>query len=74
MKIQIIGNGSFGTFLNEILTPIYEIVDSADIVILAVPKSAYEEVCREHSGKLLVNVCSVQVETNKIILNKNLIN
>ena len=37
MKIQIIGEGSFGTFLNELLAPIFEIDNLADSVILAVP-------------------------------------
>lgn len=37
MKIQIIGEGSFGSFLNELLSPIFEIDKDADSVILAVP-------------------------------------
>ena len=67
MKIQIIGNGSFGTFLRDLLKDEFEIVESAEVVILAVPISAYEEVAAAHIGKTLVNVCSVQSEANRII-------
>ena len=41
MKIHIIGEGSFGTFLNELLDPLFEIDKTADSLILAVPISAY---------------------------------
>ena len=60
MKINIIGKGSFGTFLENILAPHFEIADDADSVILAVPISAYETVAFENKDKHLINVCSVQ--------------
>jgi|TARA_R110002110_G_scaffold148108_1_gene339092 prephenate dehydrogenase len=67
MKIQIIGNGSFGTFFKDFLSGHFEIVDEADVVILAIPISAYDEVAQQHRGKVIVNVCSVQSEANEII-------
>jgi len=62
MKINIIGNGAFGSFLNELLAPHFEITESAQSVILAVPIFAYEEVGEKWAskGKHLINVCSVQ--------------
>jgi len=68
MKIQIIGNGAFGSFLSELLAPHMEIVDDAEIVILAVPLSAYDEVARRNREKHLVNVCSVQLPSTEICL------
>jgi glycerol-3-phosphate dehydrogenase len=44
MNITIEGNGSFGSFLKELLAPHFSIVGDADTVILAVPLSAYDEV------------------------------
>jgi prephenate dehydrogenase len=67
MKIQIVGNGSFGTFLSKFLDDAFDIVDEADVVVLAVPILAYSEVSAKHLGKTLVNVCSVQKEPNEII-------
>lgn len=60
MKIGIIGKGSFGTFLETILSPHFEIAADADSLILAVPISAYETVAAENRDKHLINVCSVQ--------------
>lgn len=60
MKIKIIGDGSFGSFLKEILPPVFEIDSGARTVILAVPISAYDSVAAEHHDKHLINVCSVQ--------------
>lgn len=68
MKLQIIGDGSFGSFLKELLTPHFEIVNNADSVILAVPISAYELVAKENQGKHLINVCSVQKPSTDICL------
>lgn len=71
MKITIIGDGAFGGFLKELLSPHCEITKDADTVILAVPSSAYEE-CGLIYGralkKHLVNVCSVQSSTTKTLL------
>lgn len=60
MKINIIGDGSFGTFLQEILPPVFEIDENAETVILAVPISAYDSVALANREKHLINVCSVQ--------------
>lgn len=67
MKIQIIGDGSFGTFLKTLLKDDFEIVEECQEVILAIPISAYEEVAKQNAGKTLINVCSVQSEANEII-------
>jgi prephenate dehydrogenase len=68
MKISIIGNGSFGTFLSELLSPLFEIDAAAESVILAVPISAYETVAAANRDKHLINVCSVQRPSTDIIL------
>ena len=68
MKISIIGDGSFGTFLNELLAPIFDIDETADSVILAVPISAYDSAAADNRGKHLINVCSVQKPSTDIIL------
>lgn len=66
MKIQIIGDGSFGTFLKTLLNGPFEICYEADVIILAVPISAYSSVVRNcmnerlHSELHFINVCSVQ--------------
>ena len=68
MKIGIIGMGSFGTFLETILAPHFEIADDAESVILAVPISAYENVAAENKDKHLINVCSVQQPSTEHLL------
>jgi len=68
MKIGIIGKGSFGTFLETILAPHFEIADDAESVILAVPISAYENVAAENKDKHLINVCSVQQPSTEHLL------
>lgn len=68
MKLGIIGKGSFGTFLETILEPHFEIANDADSVILAVPISAYETVAAENKDKHLINVCSVQQPSTEHIL------
>ncbi len=68
MKLKIIGSGSFGTFLQELLGPIFELAEDADSVILAVPISAYESVASENRNKHLINVCSVQKPSSDIVL------
>lgn len=68
MKINIIGDGSFGTFLNELLPPVFEIDGNADTVILAVPISAYETLAAENRDRHLINVCSVQKPSMEMIL------
>jgi len=66
MKLKIVGDGVFGTFLKKELAELAEICDDADIVIMAVPFSAYEQVALQHAGAHLINVCSVQKATNDI--------
>lgn len=68
MKINVIGKGSFGTFLEKLLAPYFEIAEDAASVILAVPISAYETVAAENKGKHLINVCSVQRPSTDHIL------
>lgn len=68
MKLTIIGDGSFGSFMKELLAPHFEICDNADSVMLAVPISAYDEVASKHKGKHLINVCSVQKPSTDICL------
>ncbi|MEO5858191.1 MAG: hypothetical protein ABIR33_04495, partial [Pyrinomonadaceae bacterium] len=68
MKIGIIGKGSFGTFLETILSPHFEIANDAESVILAVPISAYETVAAESKDKHLINVCSVQQPSTEHLL------
>lgn len=70
-KIFIIGDGSFGTFLMDLLDPHFEIclsADKAESIILAVPVSAYNEIGERFKDKHLVNVCSVQKPTTDILL------
>ncbi len=68
MKVKVIGDGAFGSFLKELLVPTFELSDSADSVILAVPLSAYDEVAKANAGKHLINVCSVQKPSTDICL------
>ncbi len=68
MRIHIIGDGSFGTFLKELLPPFFEIDNAAETVILAVPISAYESLAAEHRDKHLINVCSVQRPSREMAL------
>ena len=68
MRVSIIGNGAFGSFLREILTPHFEIVENAPSVILAVPLSAYDEVGWTYKACHIVNVCSVQLPSTQILL------
>ena len=68
MQLQIIGDGAFGSFLKELLTPHFDIVPSADSIILAVPISAYDSVASANYGKHLINVCSVQKPSTDICL------
>lgn len=68
MNFNIEGNGIFGGFFKEFLVDsnMFTYKSNARVVILAVPEHAFEEVCKKHSGKVLVNVCSVQHHTNLI--------
>lgn len=68
MKLQIIGDGAFGTFLAELLGPFVQLDNSADSVILAVPISAYGSLASEHRERHLINVCSVQKPSTEMIL------
>jgi len=71
MKIHIVGDGAFGSFLKELLAPHCELTDAADVVILAVPAQAYDECGRIYGRDRkahLVNVCSVQQPTTMALL------
>ena len=68
MKLTIVGDGSFGSFLKELLAPRFELCDDAPSVILAVPISAYAEVGQRYHDKHLINVCSVQKPSMDILL------
>ena len=68
MKVAIIGRGVFGSFLAKELAQHAEITDDADIVLIAVPISAYGDVGSKHVGKHLVNLCSVQRQANETCL------
>lgn len=68
MKLNIIGEGSFGTFMKELLSPHFELCEDANSVMLAIPLSAYEEVSTKNKNKHLINVCSVQKPSTDICL------
>lgn len=89
MKIGIIGHGSFGTFAAETLSHYadisiyderepdtsasFDVIASADVVILAVPLSAYKVILNKlkpliHENTLIVDICSVKVPSRDIVL------
>ena len=68
MKLTIIGNGSFGSFLKELLSSHFELTDNAESVILAIPISAYNSWGVQLWDKHLINVCSVQKPSTDILL------
>lgn len=78
MKVSVIGDGSFGKFLTvEFIKTegwVYSPTKETDLFILAVPYAAYPEAAKNlieefGAGIHLVNVCSVQEETNKLLSN-----
>jgi prephenate dehydrogenase len=68
MKLQIIGNGAFGSFMQELLAPHFELTDDAYSIVLAIPFSAYEKVASDNKNKHFINVCSVQKPSTDICL------
>ncbi len=71
MKIAIVGTGSFGCFLNKVLSEgPFTLVspEESAVIILAVPISAYDELGAKYKDKLLANVCSVQMPSTEILL------
>lgn len=68
IQINIVGQGTFGKFLGEIFKPVVEFSQDAEHVFLAVPIEAYTEVASQFTGKHLINVCSVQQESNSVCL------
>jgi len=73
MDITIIGDGSFGTFLKDILKEHVTLKPfqgglTAETVVLAVPISAYKGLAAQLWDKHLVNVCSVQKPSTDILL------
>lgn len=69
MKLKIEGNGSFGSFLRELLFDKFDICDEAETVVLAVPFSAYECMGMKYTNKEvhLVNICSVQEPSTNVL-------
>ena len=67
-SIKVVGDGVFGTFMKELILGLSKtkLDNDAHFVMLAVPFSAYRTVAKAHEGKHLINVCSVQEETNEI--------
>jgi prephenate dehydrogenase len=73
MKLTIIGDGSFGTFLKELLKDKVTLQPfegglTAESVILAVPISAYSSLAAQLWDKHLINVCSVKKPSTDILL------
>jgi len=68
VKLTIIGNGSFGSFLKELLSSHFELTDNAESVILAIPISAYNSWGAQLWDKHIINVCSVQKPSTDILL------
>jgi prephenate dehydrogenase len=74
VKLTIIGDGSFGTFLKELLKDTFELTPwkggkTAESIILAVPISAYAGVAAQcFNEHHLINVCSVQKPSTDILL------
>jgi prephenate dehydrogenase len=67
MKITIIGDGAFGSFLKELLADTFDIVEDSHSVVLAVPISAYADCAIKYKDKHLINVCSVQQPSTAIL-------
>jgi len=68
MKLNIIGDGSFGRFLKDLLQDHFAFSEDAQTIVLAVPISAYDEVASEYRDRHLVNVCSVQQPSTEAML------
>jgi len=72
MNITIIGDGSFGTFLKELLkdhATITPWTGHSKTIILAVPISAYNPLAAQVTDDThLINVCSVQKPSTDILL------
>lgn len=69
MKIAIIGDGVFGNFMKIELHDLNDIllIDNpslADFILMCVPFESIESVAIRFKDKHLINVCSVQEETN----------
>lgn len=77
MNVSIIGDGSFGRFLAKEfynkLSLVVPIPTPRNVFILAIPLQAYRETAKRLTdqygkGIHMVNVCSVQEETNEILM------
>ena len=73
MKLTIIGDGVFGTFLKELLKDKFELQTwnhdpTAESVILAVPISTYDNLAAQLWDKHLINVCSVQKPSTDVCI------
>lgn len=80
--IQVLGDGSFGSFLKSFLTPEFNVINCSERdhsennkqdcpIILAVPLSALREVAQHYKNRLIINVCSVQEPSNNILIDIN---
>lgn len=72
MNIEILGSGAFGSFLSRELPAVgFNVVSEADTIIFAIPAQAYYEAASDwiHSGKQIINVCSIQLRTTENLLN-----
>lgn len=69
-SLKIVGSdGAFGSFMAELLEPHFAITsDSAPTAMLCVPLSAYDLMGRVHRDCRIINVCSVQEESTRILL------
>src|SRR6187402_3300701 len=72
MKINIIGDGAFGSFLKELLAPHFELDSDATSHLLAVPYNVYEGIAKKiiaiQPNAHFINVCSIQEEPTNILL------
>lgn len=66
-QLTIVGDGSFGKFLKELLSDSFELTEDAPSVILAVPISAYADMAIKYRDRHLINVCSVQQPSTAIL-------
>jgi prephenate dehydrogenase len=69
--LKVVGDGVFGTFIKRYLSqyPSAHFVGKdqmAEHIIIAVPFSSYESVAQAYENCHLINMCSVQEDTNNI--------
>lgn len=78
MQLQVLGDGSFGTFLKSFLAEAFDVLPTVERdpafnnkescpIVLAVPLSALKEVAEHYKHRRIINVCSVQEPSNNIL-------